>query len=137
MDPIRPTLAVSASGLAAQKARIEAATANIANIQTTRTADGGPYRRHEVVLGSSSGFNRALQQAQVVVEEIRQANEPPRLVYDPGHPDAGADGLVAMPAIDLAVEMADLADARAAYEANITAINAGKRLQIKSLDIGR
>lgn len=137
---------ISSSGLAANRKRIETISSNIANAQTTRTAEGGPYRRKEVVLGSEparESFGDILEgeidaQAQTVhVTEVVSSNEPPILKYDPTHPDANKDGYVAMPNINVMKEMADMISAQRAYEANISALNTTKGMALKALEIGR
>jgi flagellar basal-body rod protein FlgC len=116
---------------------------NIANINTTRSADGGPYKRREVVLTAapaSTGFASLREQAATptgvrvagVVEESGV-----RLVNDPGHPDADANGNVAYPDIDLVQEMTDMMSAVRAYEASVTALNALKGMAMKALDLAK
>jgi flagellar basal-body rod protein FlgC len=145
MDLLK-SMKISSSGLAANRKRIEAISSNIANAQTTRTAEGGPYRRKEVVFGSEparDNFADILEgeidaQAQKVhAPEVVSTNEPPILKYDPTHPDANAEGYVAMPNINVMKEMADMISAQRAYEANISAINTSKSMAMKALEIGR
>jgi flagellar basal-body rod protein FlgC len=145
MDLLK-SMKISSSGLAANRKRIEAISSNIANAQTTRTAEGGPYRRKEVAFGSEparDNFSDILEgeidaQAQTVhATEVVSTNEPPILKYDPSHPDANADGYVAMPNVNVMKEMADMISAQRAYEANISAINTSKSMAIKALEIGR
>lgn len=140
------SMQISSSGLAANRKRIETISSNIANAQTTRTAEGGPYRRKEVVLGAEparESFGEILEgeidaQAQTVhVTEVVSTNDPPVLKYDPNHPDANQDGYVAMPAVNVMKEMADMISAQRAYEANISALNTTKSMAIKTLEIGR
>jgi len=145
-------LGISASGLTAERVRMDVTAENLANAQTTRTAEGGPYRRKEVVLQQAEaggGFAGTLASAMgggragarspggVEVSEIAQDPNPPRRVYDPGHPDADAGGYVAMPNVDTVAEMVDLIAASRAYEANVTAMNATKQMYSKTLDILR
>ncbi len=140
-------LGISASGLTAERARMDVTAENLANAQTTRTAEGGPYRRKEVVLQQAQaggGFAGTLASAMgsrspggVEVSEIAQDAAPPRRVYDPGHPDADAQGYVAMPNVDTVAEMVDLIAASRAYEANVTAMNAAKQMYTKTLDLLR
>ena len=139
------SLRISSSGLAAQRKRMEAHSSNIANAQTTRTAEGGPYRRKEVVFGSEperDSFSDILEgelaeNAQTVhaTEVIHSA----KVVFkhDPTHPDANAEGYVAMPDINPMVEMANMIEAQRAYESNVTAINTTKQMAMKTLEIGR
>lgn len=137
---------ISASGLAANRKRIEAISSNIANAQTTRTAEGGPYRRKEVVFGSEPARDKFADilegeidaKAETVhVTEVISSDKPPVLKYDPSHPDANKDGYVAMPDINVMKEMADMISAQRAYEANISAINTSKSMAMKALEIGR
>jgi flagellar basal-body rod protein FlgC len=120
---------VSASGLAAQRTRMNVASANLANASTTRTEDGGPYRRKDVVL--ASGENG------VEVAEIRQDTAPPRMEYDPGHPDANAEGYVAYPNVNVVEEMVDMITASRAYEAGVTALDNAVSMSERALGIGR
>jgi flagellar basal-body rod protein FlgC len=123
---------------------------NLANAQTTRTANGGPYRRKEVVLESTGGssFAGALAAARagaagggpdggVRVAGIVQDQSPNRLVYDPGHPDANAQGYVSMPNVNPVTEMVDLISASRSYEANVTAMQTTKQMFTKTLDLLR
>jgi flagellar basal-body rod protein FlgC len=139
------SLRISSSGLAAQRKRMEAHSSNIANAQTTRTAEGGPYRRKEVVFGSEparENFSEILEgelaeNAQTVhATEVVQSD---KVVYkhDPSHPDANSEGYVAMPDINPMVEMANMIEAQRAYESNVTAINTTKQMAMKTLEIGR
>jgi flagellar basal-body rod protein FlgC len=141
-------LNISASGLTAERARMDVTAENLANAQTTRTAEGGPYRRKEVVLQQAQaggGFAGTLASAMggggtpggVEVSEIAQDPNPPRRIYDPGHPDADGQGYVAMPNVDTVAEMVDLIAASRAYEANVTAMNAAKQMYTKTLDLLR
>ncbi|HHW07806.1 MAG TPA: flagellar basal body rod protein FlgC [Clostridia bacterium] len=135
------SMQISASGLTAERLRLETIANNLANINTTRTAAGGPYRRQtpvfaeklEKAIGSPAKFRGAGVQ---VVEIVHDPGEP-RLVYDPAHPDARGDGYVAYPNINVVNEMVDMITATRAYEANITAINAAKTMALKALEIGR
>ena len=140
------SLRISSSGLAAQRKRIEALSSNIANAQTTRTAEGGPYRKKEVVFGSEparDSFSDVLageigENAQEVhATEVISTNRPPVLKYEPNHPDADEKGYVAYPDINVMTEMANMIQAQRSYEANVTAINTTKRLAQKALEIGR
>jgi len=134
--------AISASGLRAQRLRMDVIAANLANAQSTRSPDGGPYRRHEVVLEAqptSGTFEDALNSSNpgVRVARIVADDRPPQLVFDPGHPDADAKGYVAMPNVNVVTEMVDMMAATRAYEANVAALNATKRLLEAALEIGR
>lgn len=138
------TLSVSASGMAAQRARTEVLVENLANSETTRTPEGGPYRRKDVVftedntLGSfSSQLDQALGSnvAGVAVSEVSIDASAPEMRYQPGHPDANKDGYVAYPKINPAEDMVDLMGASRSYEANVAAISAVKDMINKSLDL--
>ena len=142
---------VAGSGLAAERLRMDVTAENLANAQTTRGADGQPYRRKEVVLAEvqSGGFGSQLAKAigagsasgsqpgGVEVAGITQDQTPGKLVYDPGHPDADAKGFVRMPNVDTVAEMVDLISASRAYEANVTAMNSAKQMFSKTLDLLR
>jgi flagellar basal-body rod protein FlgC len=144
------SLNVSATGLTAERLRMDVTAENLANAQTTRGADGQPYRRKEVVLGqaASGGFGSHLATAMgrpgsgtapggVEVQAIAEDSAPGKLVYDPGHPDANADGYVQMPNVDTVSEMVDLISSSRAYEANVTAMQSAKQMFSKTLDILR
>lgn len=142
MDGEIGALEISAAGLAAQRVRLNVVAENLANAETTRTADGGPYRRKLLELGSeaSSSFGQLLGTAQVEVvrvQGIRESEEPARLVHQPGHPDANPEGYVAYPNVNPVLEMVDLLAASRAYEANVTALQAAKSMGQKALEIGR
>ncbi|MFB3816377.1 MAG: flagellar basal body rod protein FlgC [Candidatus Methylomirabilales bacterium] len=139
MDPIS-ALEISGSGLAAQRARMNVLAENLANVETTRTAEGGPYRRKLVVFGAAEeAFGQALEAARggVTVVGVRESDEPARRVHLPAHPDADADGYVLMPNVNPMLEMVDLLAATRAYEANVTAVQAAKSMAAKALEIGR
>lgn len=126
----------SASALTAERLRMDLIANNIANVNTTRTPEGGPFRRQLALFASRKGHDPKVGQG-VRVVGITESNEPPRLVYDPGHPDANAEGYVAMPNVNIVTEMVDLITASRAYEANVMAINAAKEMAAKALEIGR
>src|SRR3954465_5269799 len=140
---------ISASALTAERMRMDVTAENLANAQTTRTADGGPYRRKEVVLqeiekgGAFAGNLRAAMGAGsgrsggVEVAGIAEDSTPSKMVYDPGHPDADANGYVAMPNVDSVTEMVDLISASRSYEANVTALQSAKQMFSKTLDLLR
>lgn len=135
---------ISSSALAAQRTRLNTISSNLANIETTRTPEGGPYKRRQVVFQSEgSPFNDELNARLktavqgVEVSEVRVSNEPPKRVYNPSHPDADGEGFVSMPNINMLQEMADMTSAARAYEANVTAIKAARRMAMKALEIGR
>ncbi len=131
---------VSASGLAAQRARMETVASNLANAETTRTPEGGPYRRRDVVfraVPAAGSFRSALDGAVMKVEVSGVAIDPspPRLRYQPGHPDADAQGFVAYPNVEVPVEMVNLVGAARSYEANVTVIEATKAMLLRALEI--
>ncbi len=140
------SLKISSSGLTANKKRMAAITSNIANAQTTRTAEGGPYQPKEVVFGAEparESFSEILEgeleeKAMAVhATEIQNSKKPPVLKYEPNHPDANAEGYVAYPNINTMEEMANMIEASRAYEANINAMTTAKSMAIKDLEIGR
>lgn len=137
---------VSASGLEAQTRRMNTISSNIANAETTQTEEGGPYKRKDPVFTAvtdKESFGEILnnqldQQVQgVVVEDIHEDTAPPRLVYNPSHPDANDEGYVAMPNVNTVEEMANMISAQRSYEANVTAMNAAKSMAMKGLEIGK
>lgn len=140
------SLKISASGLAANRKRMAAISSNIANAQTTRTAEGGPYRKKEVAFGSEparDSFAEILEgeldeKAQTVhATEVISTDRPPILKYEPNHPDANEQGYVAYPNINVMEEMANMISASRSYEANISALNTTKGMAMKALEIGR
>lgn len=137
---------VSSSALTAERTRMNLISSNLANANATRTPEGGPYKRKDAVFSATpieSRFDRALNGAtaqqvrQVEVSQIVEDQNPPRLLYDPGHPDADPQGYVAMPNVNVVEEMADMIGAARAYEANVTAVQAAKSMALKTLEIGR
>jgi flagellar basal-body rod protein FlgC len=140
-------LNISGSGLTADRLQMDVTSENLANAQTTRTATGGPYQRQQVVLQEiqPSGFQSALEGAMgsssgppaggVQVAGIVNDPSPPRLVYEPGNPDANAQGYVAMPNVNPVTEMVDLISASRNYEANVTAMQTTKSMYEKSLTL--
>lgn len=138
-------LSVGASGMAAQRARAELLVENLANAETTRTPEGGPYRRKDAVFESSpvespfaSIFSTALQgTGGVAVADVVTDNSAPDSRYLPGHPDADKDGYVAFPKINAAEDMVDLMGASRSYGANISAISAIKDMIQRSIDLAR
>jgi flagellar basal-body rod protein FlgC len=139
---------ISASALTAQRLRMNVTAENLANAETTKGADGNPYRRKEVVLQSvaAGGFGAQLGAAMgtkgvtpggVQATAITEDPTNGKLVYDPSHPDADAQGYVRMPNVDTVTEMTDLIDAQRSYEANVTAMSAAKQMFSKTLEILR
>lgn len=131
---------ISGSALNVERLRLNLIAENIANAETTRTPEGGPYRRQEVVLGPGSpalapGLPDETAAAGVHVAAVVRDPRPPRLVYDPAHPDANAEGYVAMPNVDVPAEIVDMMAATRAYEANALALQSQRRLQERSLEL--
>lgn len=140
------SLRISSSGLAANRKRMNAISSNIANAQTTRTAEGGPYRRKEVVFGAEparDSFAKILEGEidengkAVHATEVLSTDRPPILKYEPNHPDANEQGYVAYPNINVMEEMANMIATSRSYEANISAMNTAKNMAMKALEIGR
>ena len=153
---------ISGYGLSAQRVRVNTISSNIANAQTTRTEEGGPYRRKEVVFKAidfNEQFNKALNKMSnatqyedplnegdfgkkvnpaimsVIIDKISQDDREPKMKFEPGHPDADANGYVAYPNINPVIEMINLLEARRSYEANVTAFTTHKNIDVKTLDI--
>lgn len=139
------SMRISGSALTAQRLRMDVIAANLANAQSTRTPAGGPYRRRDVVLEAGpqgESFDDMLAagaapSSAVKVSRIVEDQRPPQLVFDPGHPDADENGYVAMPNVNVVTEMVDMMAATRAYEANVAALNATKRVLEAALEIGR
>jgi flagellar basal-body rod protein FlgC len=140
------TLSVSASGMSAERQRAEVLVENIANADTTRTADGGPYRRKDVVFENqniSSPFSSFMEssttgaQNGVAISQIVEDTSEPDRRYMPGHPDADKDGYVAFPRVNPAEDMVDLLGASRSYQANVSAIAAVKDMIQRSIDLFR
>lgn len=138
---------ISGSGMAAQRARMNAISSNIANINTTQTPEGGPYRRKEVVfeaMPEARNFGEILMKTdprsdfqRVQVADVISDRKAPLLKYEPDHPDANSEGYVAYPNINLMEEMTNMIQASRAYEANVSAIQASKDMALSALEIGR
>lgn len=138
---------ICASGMTAQRLRLDVAAENVTNRDTTRTENGGPYRKKSVVFRSISdtSFQDALGNALraqgvgggVEVAEIVEDQSPLELVYNPSHPDADGDGYVSMPNVDTLAETTDAMSASRSYEANITVLNTIKQMASKALEIGK
>lgn len=148
------SLRIGASGLTAQRLRLDIISNNIANAETTHTAEGGPYKRQDVVFNAagSNSFRPALALARgngtnistadlgakgVEVSSIYTQQETGPRVYDPTNPDADKDGYVTYPNVDLVVEMTNMLSATRSYEANLAMIDASKKMALRALDIGR
>lgn len=130
---------IASSGMSASKEWLEVTTNNISNINTTRTEDGGPYHRQNVIFKEKNGFDDLFSKEMgdgVKVDKIAvDTNE--KVVFDPKHPDANQEGYVRYPAINLAAEMTNLVQAQRAYESNVTVFNDLKKVMQKELEIGR
>lgn len=139
-------LNISASGLTAQRLRMDTISENIANVNTTRDEDGDVYRRKTVVFAEKQDFNfsdalsaaSGLKSSGVkVVKVVEDTSEDLKMVYDPSHPDADENGYVSYPNVNTVTEMTNLIDASRAYEANVTAFNASKSLLLATLEMGK
>jgi flagellar basal-body rod protein FlgC len=139
-------LQISASGLNSQRIRMNVVSSNLANSETTRTPEGGPYKRKDVVFSSQPlrmSFDTMLNSQmdeklnEVKVLEVVEDQRPPIMKYDPQHPDADENGFVSLPNIDIIKEMVNMMSASRSYEANVTAVNATKSMAQKALEIGR
>ena len=136
---------ISASAMSAERTRMNLISSNLANANSTRSVEGGPYKRKDAVFTATplaGTFSNALNQAnsrlaRVDVSGIVEDSAPPRLQYDPTHPDADAKGYVALPNVNVIEEMADMISASRTYEANVTAAQASKNMAMKTLEIGR
>ena len=141
MPTLSSAINASASALNAERTRIEVAVSNLANAESTRSADGTPYRRRDVVLKADPGaFNAALDRsgaAGVTVAAVVEDASPFRRRYEPSHPDADADGFVSLPNVDTPQEMVDMMGAARAYQANLAAISIIKDVVAKALELGR
>lgn len=142
MPTLFDAMDASASALTAQRARMEVAVSNLANAESTRGPDGLPYRRRDVVLSAqpTEGFEAMLGRAGAVgvqVREIVEDQTPFRRRYEPSHPDADAEGFVALPNVDVSEEMVDMVGAARAYQANLTAIGLIRDTMQRALDLGK
>ena len=137
------SFSISSSGMSAERLWLDIISNNIANLNTTRTAKGGPYKRQMPVFAQrlqavmAGGGAMRPRESGVEVSRVTQDNAPPRLVYDPSHPDADKEGYVAYPNINIVNEMVNMMSAQRAYEANATALEASKSMAMKALEIGR
>jgi flagellar basal-body rod protein FlgC len=135
---ISQILDIASTGMAAQRLRVQLIASNVANSETTRTKEGGPFRRKDAVFQSRDlGFSGALASAGVQVASIQTSQEPFLTRYEPGHPDANSDGVVSYPNINPVEEMVNLTEASRAYEANIAVVRAAKAMATSALDILR
>ena len=145
MSDFFDALDVSASALSAERLRMNVTSSNLANAQTTRTPEGGPYRRKDAVFEAvpQREFASVLQGQmdtplhKVKVVDVVSDTQAPRLLHQPEHPDANAEGMVAYPNINTMEEMVNLITASRTYEANVTALNVSRNMMNKALEIGR
>lgn len=141
------SMEISSSGMSAQRMRMKVISSNIANVNTTRTPGGGPYRRRDTIfaaLPATKSFQDELLSQQkddgtrhVKVVGVTEDGRAPKLKYDPTHPDANEEGYVELPNIDVVEEMTNMMVAKRSFEANIAALNATKNMISKALEIGR
>lgn len=146
---ILSAMETSSSGLAAQRFRMNILSSNIANAQTTRTPEGGPYRRRDVIFGALPAGRTFVDELRMMLDRGREAplhvkvlgvvvdERPPILRYDPSHPDSNEEGYVAYPNINPVEEMVNLMLASRSYEANVAAFNAAKVMAQRAMEIGR
>lgn len=142
MSTLDAAISASASALRAERTRIEVAVSNLANAESTRGADGQPYRRRDVVLASDpvQSFDAVLGQATstgVKVAGVVEDQSPFKRRYDPAHPDADANGFVAFPNVDVPEQMVDMVSASRAYQANLSAIGMVNDMIRRALDLGK
>src|SRR6185369_13390999 len=137
---------VSSSALSAERTRMNLISSNLANANTTRTPEGGPYKRKDAVFAATpvqNPFARALDKAtgqevrRVEVMQVVEDQNKPRMQYDPSHPDADPQGYVAMPNVNVVEEMADMINSTRTYEANVTAVQAAKNMALKTLELSK
>ena len=140
------SMKISSAGLSAQRLRMNILSSNLANAQSSRTEEGGPYKRKDVVfsaVGVDGPFKSHLDETMETqlkkpkVVSIHEDMKEPRSVFDPSHPDANEDGYVKLPNIQVMNEMVNMITATRAYEANATALNESKQMAMKALEIGR
>ena len=135
------TLQITASGLTAQRLRLQTVASNMANARTTRTDEGGPYKKQLPILQAVSddpfGSNLERAMSQVEVMGVVESDDPPVMVHDPGHPDADKDGYVAYPNVNVLEEMVDLMTTARTYEANANVLDVTQSMASNALEIGR
>lgn len=137
---------ISATGMTAQRTRLDIIAQNIANVNSTRDADGNVYRRKSVIfeekdfpsfneslIAATGGVGKGVKVSQIIEDKETEC----RMVYDPSNPDADENGYVTYPNVNTVTEMTDMIDASRSYEANVTAFNASKNMQLKALEIGK
>ncbi len=133
---------ISASGMRSQRIRMDSIASNIANVQTTKTEEGGPYRKKEVVfktvdVSDDKSFAGTLSKKAegVTVDGVKESDKPFQTVYNPGHPDANAEGYVTFPNVNMMEEMTDMTAAARAYEANVNVLSTTKDMFLKTLEL--
>ena len=136
------TFKICASGLSAQRAKLDVITSNIANDNTTSTPEGGPYKRKMITFSAEplkEGFDKTLADAvrMVKVKNVIEEKEGFKRIYDPAHPDADKDGFVTLPNVNIMLEMTDLITASRSYEACATAFDAAKNMALRAMEIGK
>ncbi|WLT32467.1 flagellar basal body rod protein FlgC [Geothrix sp. PMB-07] len=135
---INQILDIASTGMAAQRLRVQLISSNVANSETTRTKEGGPYRRRDAVFQAQDMvFSGALANAGVRIASIQTSQEPFLTRYEPGHPDANADGVVNYPNVNPVEEMVNLTEASRSYEANIAVVRSAKAMATSALEILR
>lgn len=147
MSGIFSTFRITASALTSQRLRMDVTANNVANAETTRTEEGGPYQRQQVVFEAQQdgshfiptrfSANNSKPGRGVQVTEILTDDSPGNRVYDPDHPDADEEGFVTYPNVNVVTEMTDMLSATRSYEANVTVFNSLKNMALRALDIGR
>ena len=128
---------ITSMGMKAQMERIQVLSANIANVNTTRSPEGGPYRRRDVLFTETPLEGSGQTGSGVKVSEIVEDQSPFLRKYDPQHPDAGPDGYVSFPNVNVIAEMVNLQEAARSYEANLSVVLAVKNMVAKTFEIGR
>ncbi len=141
---IEKAFAISASGLNAQKRRLEVIASNLANVESTRTKEGGPYQRKDVIFATTpveAALEEPTEFAQIYqgvkISKITRDLTPLKKVFEPQHPDADVDGYVLYPNVNGVTEMVNMLSALRSYDANVTALDASKNMAMKALEIGR
>jgi len=136
------TFKICGAGLSAQRKKLDVITSNLANVNTTSTPEGGPYKKKSIVFESAKlekGFDAKLEDAvrTVRVKEVTEDNKNFKKVFDPAHPDADKDGFVTLPNVNVMLEMTDLITANRTFEACVTAFDAAKNMALKAMEIGK
>jgi flagellar basal-body rod protein FlgC len=142
MIQLIPSVASTSAALDAERTRLEVIAQNIANANTTRGVDGRPYQRQQAVFQAvlqqaQDGNGSALSTTKPMVSRIEKDSQPGRLIYQPGHPDADANGMVQLPNVNLYEEMADMIVASRTYEANLAVFKNGRSMAMQALAMGK